>query len=54
MEHRIALTAWERIEILDKFNEERVMAFIEAYAGKDHHPAQGEGSSDASREKEQE
>jgi hypothetical protein len=54
MEHRIALTAWERIEILNEFDEERVTAFIEAYAGKDHHPAKGEGSSDASREKEQE
>ena len=54
MESRIALTAWERIETLNEFDDHRISAFIEAYAGKDHHPAKGEGSSDASREKEQE
>ncbi len=54
MESRIALTAWERIETLNEFDETRIGAFIDAYAGKDHHPAKGEGSSDASRGKEQE
>ncbi len=44
MQHRIALTAWERIEVLDAFDEERVTAFIDAYAGKDHHPPRGEAS----------
>ena len=54
VESRIVLTAWERIETLNEFDDHRIGAFIEAYAGKDHHPAKGEGSSDASREKEQE
>lgn len=35
METRIALTAWGRIEMLEKLDEERVTGFLEAYAGKD-------------------
>ena len=54
MQSRIVLTAWERIETLNEFDDHRIGAFIDAYAGKDHHPPVGEGSSDASREKEQE
>lgn len=37
MKHRIALTAWTRIETLDAFDEARVRRFIEAYRGIDHH-----------------
>ncbi len=48
MEHRIALTAWERIDVLTAFDEARINAFIEAYAGKDHHPAGGEAPSASS------
>jgi len=48
MEHRIALTAWERIDVLPEFDEGRINAFIEAYAGKDHHPAGGEAPSASS------
>jgi hypothetical protein len=33
----IALTAWGRIDKLDDFDEERIVAFIDAYAGIDHH-----------------
>jgi hypothetical protein len=35
--HRIALTAWTRIDVFDDFDEERIRAFIEAYEGIDHH-----------------
>jgi hypothetical protein len=45
MERRIALTAWERIDLLDEFDEKRITAFIEAYHGKDHHPPAGEAQS---------
>jgi hypothetical protein len=34
----IALTAWTRIEKLDELDERRVVRFIEAYRGIDHHP----------------
>ena len=36
--HRIALTAWTRIDMFDEFEEERVEKFINAYEGIDHHP----------------
>lgn len=36
MESRIALTAWQRIDTLKEFDEQRIKAFIEAYAGKPH------------------
>jgi YVTN family beta-propeller protein len=52
MEHRIVLTAWERIETLETFDEERVTAFIDAYAGKDHHPPGGEPGSNSTTAKE--
>ena len=35
----IALTAWGRIDKLDRFEEDRIVAFIDAYAGADHHVA---------------
>ena len=38
----IALTAWTRIDKLDEPDESRVVRFIEAYRGIDHHPAGGE------------
>lgn len=38
MPHRIALTAWGRILTLDSYDEAQITAFIEAYAGLDHHP----------------
>jgi hypothetical protein len=37
MEARIALTAWGRIHTLESFNESRIVRFIEAYRGIDHH-----------------
>ena len=37
MDSRIALTAWGRIDKFDEFDNERVVAFIDAYAGIDHH-----------------
>ncbi|MEE8390435.1 MAG: DUF3105 domain-containing protein [Anaerolineae bacterium] len=37
MESRIALTAWGRIDTFDRFDEERIVKFIEAYQGIDHH-----------------
>ncbi len=42
MDRRIALTAWERIDLMDDFDEKRIVAFVEAYHGKDHHPPGGE------------
>jgi hypothetical protein len=39
MDSRIALTAWGRIDTFDDFEEERVIAFVDAYAGDDHHAA---------------
>ena len=38
MSHRIALTAWGRMQTLDAFDEDLITAFIDAYAGLDHHP----------------
>jgi len=35
----IALTAWGRIETLDRYDEAVVLRFIKAYIGIDHHPA---------------
>jgi hypothetical protein len=37
MDSTIALTAWGRIDKFDQFDEERIVAFIDAYAGQDHH-----------------
>jgi hypothetical protein len=37
METRIALTAWNRIDQFDEFDEERVVRFIRAFSGADHH-----------------
>jgi hypothetical protein len=39
MDTRIALTAWTRIDKLDDFDELRIIRFIEAYIGVDHHPS---------------
>lgn len=36
--HRIALTAWTRIDKFNTFDEKRIVRFIEAYSGIDHHP----------------
>ena len=41
MDPRIALTAWSRIDTLDQFDEKRIVRFIEAYRGIDHHPRGG-------------
>jgi hypothetical protein len=38
MDTRIALTAWTRIDKLDELDEKRIVRFIEAYRGIDHHP----------------
>jgi hypothetical protein len=37
MDRRIALTAWARIDKFDEFDEQRVVRFIKAYRGIDHH-----------------
>jgi hypothetical protein len=37
----IALTAWTRIDKLDELDERRVVRFIEAYRGIDHHVGGG-------------
>ena len=37
MDARIALTAWGRIDTLERVNESRIVAFIETYRGTDHH-----------------
>jgi Protein of unknown function (DUF3105) len=38
MDSRIALTAWTRVDKLDEVDEKRIVRFIEAYRGIDHHP----------------
>lgn len=40
MDTRIALTAWNRIDKLGTFDEERIVRFIQAFRGKDHHVLQ--------------
>jgi len=37
MSHKIALTAWSRIDKFNEFDEKRITRFIEAYMGVDHH-----------------
>ena len=37
MDSRIALTAWQRIDQFEEFDEERISRFIRAYRGDDHH-----------------
>jgi hypothetical protein len=37
MKSKIALTAWTRIEPLEELDEKRIVRFIEAYRGIDHH-----------------
>jgi hypothetical protein len=37
MPYRIALTAWTRLDTLEAFDESRIVKFIEAYRGLDHH-----------------
>lgn len=38
MSHKIALTAWSRIDKFNDFDEKRIVRFIEAYIDIDHHP----------------
>ena len=40
MDTRIALTAWGRIDTFDAVDEQRIVRFIQAYRGIDHHPRQ--------------
>jgi len=42
MDARIALSAWGWIETLDRFDESRILAFLAAHGGQDHHAASGE------------
>jgi hypothetical protein len=37
MKSRLALTAWTRIDAFDELDEKRIVRFIEAYRGIDHH-----------------
>lgn len=39
MPHRIALTAWGRMAVLDTVDEGTIRDFIETYRGVDHHPS---------------
>ncbi|MEW6324080.1 MAG: DUF3105 domain-containing protein [Nitrospirota bacterium] len=39
MKAKIALTAWGRIETLEHYDQARILQFIKAYIGIDHHPA---------------
>jgi hypothetical protein len=43
MGHRIALTAWTRIDTFDESDEGRIVRFIDAYRGIDHHVRTGFG-----------
>jgi len=38
MDAKIALTAWTHLDKLDEFDEKRIVRFIGAYRGIDHHP----------------
>ncbi len=38
MKGRIVLTAWQRIDQFDEFDEARIVRFVGAYRGIDHHP----------------
>ena len=38
MDERFALTAWGKIDTFSEFSEGRIIRFIEAYIGIDHHP----------------
>jgi hypothetical protein len=38
MDKRIALTAWRRLDTFDEFDEQRIIRFIDAHIGIDHHP----------------
>jgi hypothetical protein len=40
LDRKIALTAWGRIEKFDEFDEARIVRFVKAHIGIDHH---GEG-----------
>jgi hypothetical protein len=37
MKSRVALTAWTRLDRVEEFDEKRIVRFIEAYRGIDHH-----------------
>jgi hypothetical protein len=37
MTTRIALTAWTRLDGFEEFDEKRIVRFIDAYRGIDHH-----------------
>jgi hypothetical protein len=41
MKTRIALTAWSYIDTFDEFGEERILRFIKAHRGIDHHSRYG-------------
>ena len=43
MGSQIALTAWTRIDPFDEFDEKRIVRFIDAYRGIDHHERRGFG-----------
>ncbi len=37
IDHRIALTAWQRLDTFNEFDEQRIIRFIDAHIGIDHH-----------------
>ena len=41
MKTRIALTAWSYLDAFEQFDEQRILRFIEAYRGIDHHVRSG-------------
>ncbi len=38
IDKRIALTAWRRLDKFNEFDEQRIVRFIDAHIGIDHHP----------------
>ncbi|MBI2113524.1 MAG: DUF3105 domain-containing protein [candidate division NC10 bacterium] len=44
MKNRIALTAWSYIDAFDQFDEPRILRFIDAHRGIDHHALGGFGN----------
>jgi hypothetical protein len=41
LDRKIALTAWGRIDKFDEFDEARIVTFIKAHIGIDHHREEG-------------
>ncbi|HEX9756919.1 MAG TPA: DUF3105 domain-containing protein [Nitrospiria bacterium] len=42
MDSKLALTAWEKIQIFNDYDENKIIEFIDAYINIDHHPSKPE------------